>query len=200
MPLPSKITIMAYIGTYYALGSAWLLTVMNYFVVGWYKSELDKYYIDSFGIYVSLIAVFTGLGNVALAVLRYRIGEGGLLHNLFKNFKWVPLLVIFLGGISLHISQALVCHFFSIDMSWGATAKEAVQIPFFTEIPHVLKRFKGTFVFCVASTITMVYLAVFAPYWWRIDTLVAIYPMATIVASHFVLPIVLNPNLMRFTW
>jgi hypothetical protein len=48
MPLASKITIMAYIGTYYALGSAWVLTMLNYFLVGFFNGWLDHYYIDSF--------------------------------------------------------------------------------------------------------------------------------------------------------
>jgi hypothetical protein len=48
MPLPSKITIMAYIGTYYALGSAWILTLLNYFLIGFFNGWLDHYYINSF--------------------------------------------------------------------------------------------------------------------------------------------------------
>jgi hypothetical protein len=37
MPLASKINIISYIGTYYAIGAAWIMTVANYFVIGWYK-------------------------------------------------------------------------------------------------------------------------------------------------------------------
>lgn len=78
MPLPSKITIMAYIGTYYAIASTWVLTVANYFLVGWYNGRLDHYYIDSFKIYFAVIMVFTALGNLAPAVLRYRTEERSL--------------------------------------------------------------------------------------------------------------------------
>jgi membrane glycosyltransferase len=76
--LTSKITIMAYIGTYYTLGAAWILTLANYFLIGWYNDYLDHYYLDSFKIYFSLIIVFSALGNVALAVLRYRLSEKSL--------------------------------------------------------------------------------------------------------------------------
>ena len=75
MPLPSKLTIMAYIGTYYAIGSAWILTLMNYLIIGWYNGFLDHYYLDSFKIYFAIIIVFTALGNMALAVLRYRLEQ-----------------------------------------------------------------------------------------------------------------------------
>jgi hypothetical protein len=71
---------MAYIGTYYAIGAAWILTLANYFLIGWFNGHLDHYYLDSFKVYFSLIIVFSALGNVALAVLRYRISEKSLLN------------------------------------------------------------------------------------------------------------------------
>ncbi|PSN72380.1 hypothetical protein BS50DRAFT_597684 [Corynespora cassiicola Philippines] len=200
MPLPSKVTILAYIGTYYALGSAWLLTIMNYFLVGWYNGHLDHYYIDSFKVYFAIVVVFTALGNIALAVLRYRIGEGSLFGNLWENFKWIPLLVIFLGGISIHVSQALVSHMLGFDMQWGATAKEVENVTFFQEIPRVAKRFKGTFAFCILMAGAMVCLALVVPDMWKITFFTPIWPLACVVVSHFLLPIVLNPNLMLFTW
>ncbi|KAI9048625.1 hypothetical protein LZ554_007457 [Drepanopeziza brunnea f. sp. 'monogermtubi'] len=200
--ITSKITILAYIGTYYAIGAAWILTVANYLLVGWYVGYLDKYYLDSFKVYFSLIIVFSALGNVALAVLRYRLDQRNLLSSLFENFKWVFLMSLFLGGISLHVSQALLCHFFGFDMSWGATAKELDKVNFMEEIPRLIKRFKFTFVFCGLCSAGMAILATapFVPYYWRIDSFVAIYPLGTVVISHFMLPIALNPALMTFNW
>lgn len=200
MPLPSKVTIMAYIGTYYALGSAWILTLANYFLVGWFNGALDHYYMDSFKIYFAIIIIFSGLGNVSLAVLRYRLGEGDLLRCLLENFSWVPLLMVFLGGVSLHVSQAILSHLFSVNMNWGATSKEAENTTFFKEIPKVIRKFKGTFLFVFASTAMVVVLACFAPYFWKIDTFIAIYPLCTVIVGHFLLPVALNPGLMRFTW
>ncbi|KAF2186273.1 hypothetical protein K469DRAFT_573231 [Zopfia rhizophila CBS 207.26] len=200
MPFPSKVTIMAYIGTYYALGSAWLLTLMNYFLTGWYNGWLDHYYIDSFKVYFAIVVVFTALGNIALAVLRYRIAEQELLPSLWENFKWIPLLVIFLGGISLHVSQALLSHMFGFDMSWGTTAKEVENISFFEEIPRVIKKFKFTFLFCILSTAMMIAFAIVVPPMWRITFFTPIWPLGSVILSHLLLPIVLNPNLMLFTW
>lgn len=39
---------MAYIGTYYALGCSWALTILNYFLIGFFNGWLDHYYINSF--------------------------------------------------------------------------------------------------------------------------------------------------------
>ena len=200
MPLASKFTIMAYIGTYYAIGSAWILTLLNYFAVGWFNGFLDHYYVDSFKIFFAIIIVFTAVGNFALAILRYRYADRSLFGALAENYKWIFLLVIFLGGLSLHVSQALLSHMFSIDMSWGATSKEVETTTFFREIWKVIKNFKFMFIFCFLCAAMMVVLARFAPPFWRIDFFTAIFPLCTIILSHFLLPIALNPNLMLFTW
>lgn len=199
----SKITIISYIGTYYAIGAAWIMTTANYFAIGWFNGYLDKYYVDSWKVWFSIIIVFNGLGNVALAVMRYRIGERSLLYALFENFKWTIMLAIFLGGLSLHVSQALLAHMFEIDMTWGATSKEAEFSNFFIEVPKVLKKFKFSMAFSIIGIAGMIILAVgnsFIPYDWMIKDFVAILPMATITASHLLLPLALNPALMTFSW
>jgi hypothetical protein len=35
---------------------------------------------------------------------------------------------------------------------------------------------------------------------WQIKELIAVWPMGTVILNHFFLPIVLNPQLMTFTW
>lgn len=200
MPLPSKITIMAYVGTYYAIASAWILTLMNYFLIGWYNGHLDHYYIDSFRIYFAIIIVFNGFGNLALAVLRVRNHEQDLLPALVGNFKWVILLTIFLGGISLHVSQAILCHLFGINIEWGATAKEIEDIPFTQEIKKVFKSFWRMWLFCIVVAAGMAYLSLGAPALWRIKIFTPIWPLSTVIFAHFMLPIALNPGLMRFKW
>ncbi|RFU31186.1 hypothetical protein B7463_g5182, partial [Scytalidium lignicola] len=198
----SKITIISYIGTYYAIGAAWILTTANYFAIGWFNGYLDKYYIDSWKVWFSIIIVFNGLGNLSLAVMRYRIGERSLLYALFENIKWTLLLAIFLGGLSLHVSQALLAHMFEIDMTWGATAKEAEFSNFFIEVPKVLKKFKFSMLFAILAIVGMIILSLgpFVPYDWRINDFIAILPMSTVAASHLLLPLALNPALMTFSW
>ncbi|KAI9753366.1 MAG: hypothetical protein M4579_005191 [Chaenotheca gracillima] len=199
----SKLTILAYIGTYYAIGAAWILTLANFFIIGLGKGSayLSRYYLDSFEVYFSLILVFSALGNIALAVLRYRSGEMGLAKGLILNFKWLLLLSIFLGGLSLHVSQALLCHMFGIDMTWGATAKELdLNSTFAQEWRKLFVAFRGTFVFCLFGVAIMVVAAHFVPPLWRINDFVAVFPLSVVVGSHFLLPVVLNPGLMMLKW
>ncbi|KAL1844466.1 hypothetical protein VTK73DRAFT_2464 [Phialemonium thermophilum] len=200
IPLPKKVTICAYIGTYYAIAAAWSFAVANYFLTGWFFGYYDKYYLDSFAIYVSIVVVFTGLGNLSLAVLRYRLNEQSLGFALYDNLRWIPMWTIFLGGISMHVCQAILCHFFEVDMSWSATSKEVEEVNFGTEMAQILRRFKWTFAFCLLSTALMICGVYAFPFFWRITNFSSIYPLAIVVFSHFALPLFLNPALMMFTW
>lgn len=230
MPFPSKLTIMAYVGTYYAIGSAWILTLLNYCIIGWFNGHLDHYYIDSFKIYFAIICVFTALGNLALAVMRYRVEDMTLTSAIWENLRWIPLLTVFLGGISLHVSQAILSHLFGVDMTWGATSKEATNTSFFKEIPVILHKFRITFAFCAVMSLGLIIVAgvgplgALVPYDWRISFFTAVWPLATVVGesllpsthsvlprgqllltlvapgSHALLPLVLNPGLMQFTF
>ncbi|KAI0439105.1 glycosyl transferase family group 2-domain-containing protein [Xylaria telfairii] len=198
--LPKKMTICSYIGTYYAIGASWIITLFNYFLTGFFYGLYDKYYLDSFAIFVSVIVVFTGFGNVALAILRYRLNQKSLLGAFWDNIKWIPVMSIFLGGLSLHVSQAILCHFFGIDMTWGATAKEIEEVNFLDEIPKLIKKFKGTFVFCF-GTVGLIVAGIYGfPLEWRITYFASIFPLGWLVACHFLLPVVLNPALMVFAW
>jgi hypothetical protein len=200
IPLPSKITIMAYIGTYYAIGTSWFFTVLNYFLIGFFNGSLDHYYIDSFKVYVAIVFVFTIAGNAALTMVRYRIENRSFLGTLWENMKWIPMLTVFLGGTSLHISQAILSHFFSIDMEWGSTSKEVEDVSFFQAIRHVARKFKWTFLFCVAMIAAMLVCAFVIQEDWQIRLLIACWPMGTLIVNHALLPIVLNPQLMTFHW
>jgi hypothetical protein len=200
MALGSKVTILSYIGTYYAIGYAWLGTLLNYFLMGWLNGQLDHYYMNSWRVWVALVVVFSGFGNLSLALLRYRSENMKLIPQLWVCFRWVPLLFIFLGGISMHVGQAILSHMFSIDMSWGATAKEVTDTSFFIEMPIIARRFKFVLIFCILMTALIICGFYVFPFLWRINQLIAIFPLACVVFSHFFLPVLLNPALMRFTW
>jgi hypothetical protein len=71
----SKVQIVAYIGTYYAIGSAWIICLANWIFVGLYNGYLDLAYVDSWENWLSIVVVFSGAGNLGLAVQRHRSGE-----------------------------------------------------------------------------------------------------------------------------
>ena len=87
-------------------------------------------------------------------------------------------------------------------MTWGATAKTLEFTNFFIEVPRTLKNFWFSFSFCIFCIAGMVILGAtsLVPHSWNITQLEAVIPMASLVISHFLLPLALNPGLMTFAW
>jgi hypothetical protein len=63
----SKVTILGYVFTYYAMAAALPFTVINYFLMGWIPVELDHYYLDSFRLMVLLLIVFNLVVCISLS-------------------------------------------------------------------------------------------------------------------------------------
>jgi hypothetical protein len=193
LQLSSKTTILGYIATYYAIASGLPLTLANYFIIGWYNGYVDKFYMESWRVFLGLVVVFSGVGNVALAVLRHRLGEKKFLSSLIENFTWMPLFAVFFGGLSFHLNLALLAHMFSINMEWGATAKEAENSNFFQEMPKIFKSFKWMYMCIIPLVGVMVFFGCFAPRGWEIQGFTATVPLAVNLASHILLPVSLSP-------
>lgn len=87
-------------------------------------------------------------------------------------------------------------------MTWGATSKEAEFSNFFIEVPKVLRRFEWSIAFALLSIVGMVVLATaeVVPWNWRIRDFIAVLLMGTVAASHLLMPIVLSPALMSFSF
>ncbi|KAF7556470.1 hypothetical protein G7Z17_g1393 [Cylindrodendrum hubeiense] len=196
----SKLSILAYMCSYFALGSALTLSLLNYFLVGWFRDDISSAYLTSWNVFVSLIVVFNLLGHVSLAFLRYRTGERSLLGSLVENFKWSALMTCFFGGVAFHISLALLAHLFHVDMQWGATSKEKEDSNFFQEMPRLFKTFKWMYLCIILIVGGMVYLGSFADPDWAIQDFTAILPLALNLGFHAFAPLVLNPSLMVFNY
>lgn len=91
---------------------------------------------------------------------------------------------------------------FEIDMTWGATSKEVEFSNFFLEVPKILRTFKYTYIMCITGIIGMIIMAEapFLPWSWNIVEFIAIFPLALMCASHLLLPVALNPEMMTFSW
>jgi hypothetical protein len=112
------------------------------------------------------------------------------------------MFAIFFGGISIHVSQAILCHMFEVNMQWGATSKEVEFANFFTEVPKVANKFKWSISFSLFTIVAIITMAegTFIPWSWNINLFVAIFPLALMCSCHLLLPIALNPGLMTFFW
>lgn len=190
--ITSKITILAYIGTYYAIASAIPLTLANYLIVGWFSDNVDQFYITSWKIFVGMAVIFNVLSPTAYAMLRHRLGQATFFWSLVETAKWTPMFLLFFGGISYHLLKAILCHFFSIKMEWTTTAKELTESGFRVGLDRIVRDFKWMYLFILPIAGGMIYLALYAPRGWVISDFAAIVPIANQVGCHALLPFALG--------
>ncbi|KAI9372868.1 glycosyl transferase family group 2-domain-containing protein [Aspergillus egyptiacus] len=200
MPVTSKVTIVAYIFTYYAIGSGLLYATVNYILVGLFSSSIDHIYLPSWGIWVSLVVVFNGFASVAFSMARHKLKEATFWTALLQAVQWLPFLIIYFGGISLNCAKAILCHALSINLEWASTAKEMGPTGFYIGMDKMVRKFKWTWLICALIAGMMIYFAVGAPWGWTIKpgeystATVAIVPLAIQLGSASFLPFFLGLN------
>ncbi|KAK9467989.1 glycosyl transferase family group 2-domain-containing protein [Lipomyces arxii] len=196
----AKLTVVAYMGTYYAIAASLLLTVINYFVVGWFAESVDHFYVTSFNNFISACVVFSVASPIAVALVKYRTKQDTFWNAVWDNFRWAILMTLFLGGLSWHLTLALLSHMFSINMTWGATAKELKDSNFFKEFPKIMKSFKYMYIVLLMMIVGIAVLASAVPWNWRISGAYTTLPLGWAVVAHLLSPIALNPQLMTFSF
>ena len=155
------------------------------------------------------MVVFPGLGNLGFTLLEYRLGHRSLLASLTENLKWVPFLCVlivvsaffssdssrsffppasffFFGGLSIHLSTALLAHLFSYNITWGATKKEVERSNFFLEVPKIWQRFRVALVLSILMASAMIVLSTAVnavPVGWQVDSLdwAVVLPLAYVI-------------------
>ena len=90
IPLHSRISVLAYISSYYAIACAMLLSLLNWVLIGLFSDELDLFYLESWDVFLTCIVIFSGLSNVSSAIFQYRLNTNSLGNALINNFKVSP--------------------------------------------------------------------------------------------------------------
>lgn len=125
-------------------------------------------------------------------MLRHRLGQKIFFWSVLDAIKWTPMFVLFFGGLSLHLSAALLCHFCSIKMEWTATAKELEKQGFRVGLDKIVRDFKFMYAFTIPVVAGMIYLGTSAPRGWDIKDFAAIVPLANQIGCHMLMPFVLG--------
>ncbi|KAK7015029.1 Glyco-trans-2-like domain-containing protein [Favolaschia claudopus] len=201
-PIHYKISMMAYMFSYYGIAASVTIGVLNYVLLG-FEFPVDGFYIPSFEIWLACTTVFFGTGTVGYTLLEYRLGHKELLRGFLVNLMWIPFFFFFFGGLGIPVSQAILAHLFSVNITWSATVKEVERSNFFKEIPKIFKRFW----FPLLASITIIAGIIICsttlvPLEWRVGggSWGVIFPLSVVSASHILFPIVLNPWLMVFSY
>jgi hypothetical protein len=126
-----------------------------------------------------------------------------IVGRLFSHEFRIHNSFFFFGGLSIHLTQALLAHLFSINMTWAATKKEVERSNFFIEVPRILRRFWLALLLSFFTIALMIVLTTsLVPMGWQIPGVdwAVIFPLAVVAACHILFPIVLNPWLMIFSY
>jgi len=201
-PVHYKVSMMSYMFSYYGLAASAILSFLNYLILG-LSFDVDGFYLRSFEIWLACTVVFPGAGNIGYTLLEYRLGQRSIASSFLENITWVPFFFFFFGGLSIHLSQALLAHLFSYNIMWGATKKEVERSNFFIEVPRILRRFWLALVISLFMFLMMIVLSTnLVPLGWQVPGYdwAVIFPLAVVAGSHLLFPIVLNPWLMIFSY
>jgi len=85
--------------------------------------------------------------------------------------------------------------FFSINITWTATAKELTESGFRVGLDRIVKDFKYMYLFLLPLVGGMIYLALYAPRGWLISDFAAIVPLANQVGCHALLPVRISQHI-----
>ncbi|KAJ6479644.1 glycosyl transferase family group 2-domain-containing protein [Mycena sanguinolenta] len=201
-PVHYKISMSSYMFSYYGIAASTILSLLNYFILG-FAIQIDGFYMHSFEIWLACMIVFPAAGNVGYTIMEYRLGGRGIFKASLENFAWVPFFFFFFGGLSIHLTTALLAHMFSYNMTWQATKKEVERSNFWIEVPRIWQRFRLAFCICFGIIAMMIVLSqpIVTPAWQIPGTSWAvILPLAIVAGGHILFPIVLNPWLMIFSY
>ncbi|KAJ6551523.1 glycosyl transferase family group 2-domain-containing protein [Mycena capillaripes] len=201
-PMHYKISMMAYMFSYYGIAASITIGVLNYVLLG-FEFPVDGFYIPSFEIWLACTTVFFGTGTIGYTLLEYRLGHKELLRGFIVNLMWIPFFFFFFGGLGIPVSQAILAHLFSYNISWSATIKEVQRSNFFKEIPKICKRFWFPLIVSISIIAGMIICSTtLVPLEWRVGggAWGVIFPLSVVAACHILFPIVLNPWLMVFSY
>lgn len=70
-----------------------VLSAANYIILG-LGIQTDGYYLHSFEVFLAIVAVFPGLGNLGYILLEYRLGCRRLLDVCIETATWIPFLFV----------------------------------------------------------------------------------------------------------
>lgn len=203
-PIPphAKLASSSYIFSYYAIASALPLTVALCLAQGWFGPVLDGAFLPPFNVFVAVVVVFSGLGNCANIIAKFRSRRYTFGTALREHVVWLPFLVVFFSGLSFHVLTAIIAHPFSYNMTWGATNKDLEDSNFFLEVPAILRKYWRMLAVCIVILAGTAVLSTGAlPLEWQIHGgFFVIWTPILLSSMHILYHVVLNPQLLRFSF
>lgn len=201
-PIHYKWASLSYCFSYYAIACALPAVLALTLVDCWLGPDVAVSILaPPFQIFIAVILIYTGVSTVAIAVVRYRAGLQSWWTAIWGQIKFIPFAVVFFGGLPYHCLTALMSHLFGLNMSWGATLKDIDMVGFYKEVPMLVRRFWRMDIICIIVVAGSAILTTdLVPLEWRLYSVYKVFPLFFIFSLHLLYPIILNPNLVRFSF
>ncbi|KAJ7020193.1 glycosyl transferase family group 2-domain-containing protein [Mycena alexandri] len=199
VPVHYKISMSTYMFSYYGIAASAILAVINYLSS---VLNISGFSSHSFEIWLMCTVAFPVAASLGHTLLEYRLGHRNIVPAFIENMTWLPFLILFFSGLSIHLATALFAHMFSYDMAWEATSKEVERANFWIEVPRIWKRFKLLYFICFVLIVAMVVLSLpVVMFTWQTPgtSWTVTIPLAVVTGGHMLFPLVLNPWLMIFS-
>ncbi|KAI5476027.1 hypothetical protein MNV49_000499 [Pseudohyphozyma bogoriensis] len=198
-PLAYKFTASSYVASYWAIAGGAPITIVIYFIQIFYWDTLDPAFSVPFRTWLTVIFIFTIGGTAGLIVGRYRSGQAALWEATWSQFKWLPFLASFFGGLSIHVFLGLAAHITGYDMKWAATVKDVTVTSVFQELPAIFRHFRYTFPIMFGFLgVVVLFASPAIPLEFQMYTFQTIFPACWMAVFHIIFPFVLNPTVMLF--
>jgi len=202
IPVHAKFSNSSYVFSYYAIASALPLTMGLSVAQALFAPTLDGAFLPPFNVFVAVIVIFTGLGNLAQLVAKFRARKDTFATALKQHIVWLPFMIMFFTGLSYHCLTALLSHGLSYNMTWGATNKDLEDSNFFLEVPSILKKYWKMLLVCIICIAGWVVLAIdVLPIEWQYHGgFFVLWCPLFLPSMHILYHIALNPQLLRFSF
>ena len=190
----AKCSSLFYMWTYWLIALSWVYTIANYFLFGWFKSSIDRAYIDQFNIIIAVSVVFGIRDLIVVPWALFRLREASLRHMITDSLRhfWLP--IWFFQGLSMHIARATVQHLIDVKMPFGSTAKSLDATILLEELPGIFRKYRVILLLNAFFAAMMIVLRFAVPKAFQIDSITAIFPLAWMVAFHISNPVILNAS------
>eukprot|EP00877_Chromochloris_zofingiensis_P011428 jgi/Chrzof1/6539/Cz19g00110.t1 len=194
-----KVALVMYLSSYLAMASAFpfvlyegAMTILN-------PDFFGKFAVASFDVMLTCLVIFGGIGTFTGCMFKWRYhsikGKSNILATLWHDLKYIPLTTIFFQSLLFHLTTACFMYFFSLKVSWGATAKESTNMTWFEALKTTLQVYWNEYLVYVIMTGGYA----FCVYWYDLGMYRG-WAVLSYGISHMLGPILLNPAIMTMSW
>ncbi|CAN0057476.1 unnamed protein product [Heterosigma akashiwo] len=199
VPFASKINIISYLGSYFAMASAFLFLVFWMTGLAFFPGALASLQ-RPLEIWTTVVFVFSFFVPISTVVMQHRLDESHRLNfidELWTQIKYIPMISLLFGGVLFHLTVSCLSFLTGQKVTWTATVKEIPKTSFLMELRLVFVRYWKTYVSILIFGLYWGFLVLLEKLSFRSNVTV---PVVVFIGYHFTAPILLNPYIMKFQY